>query len=313
MILEIYQDLSKSKRGTKKIKFQCDQCACEFTRRFKKLELTKEFNYCSVRCRASSSNTKRKFLETCHKKFGSHPMNNPSVRQRVRNTNIERYGVANPFQSSKIMTEEVLRRQSASRRARFLLDNGTPHPMGKKATRDKAKETCQKRYGGSNPMASQSVRDKISDTCMKRYGVTCGVQMKKSIDRAQSQEAKLKAHQTMKKNGSYAKSQAEDRFYDYLCSTFGTLSANIERQVRINNWSVDFKIGETYIQFDGIYWHGLNRPLQEIKSSKSPRDEVILKTFYRDQEQNKWFKENNLKLIRVTDKEFEKEGFSLTL
>ena len=50
-----------------------------------------------------------------------------------------------------------------------------------------------------------------------------------------------------------------------------------------------------------------------IASSKVPRDKVALKTFYRDKEQNKWFKKNNLKLIRITDKEFEKDGYSLTL
>ena len=110
----------------------------------------------------------------------------------------------------------------------------------------------------------------------------------------------------MKKNGTYGKSKIEDAFYCTLCKIF--TKKDVDRQITLseNNWSIDFYIKsiDTYIQFDGVYWHGLNRPIKEIKESKNPRDEKILKTYYRDIEQNRWCNENNIKLIRITDVEY---------
>ena len=57
-------------------------------------------------------------------------------------------------------------------------------------------------------------------------------------------------------------------------------------------------------KFDGVYWHGLNRPIEIIKESLTPRDHTIYRTWERDRLQEKWFYDHDLKLIRVTDLEF---------
>ena len=114
----------------------------------------------------------------------------------------------------------------------------------------------------------------------------------------------------MKKNGTYKKSKSEDKFYEFLCEKFD--KDDIERQKLIDghNQPIDFYIKsiDIYIQFDGVYWHGLHKPInilrEEAKTSK--RTANLYKCYYKDKRQNKWFLKNNLKLVRVTDKEFEK-------
>lgn len=84
-------------------------------------------------------------------------------------------------------------------------------------------------------------------------------------------------------------------------------------QKRINGWIVDFYIKsiDTYVQFDGVYWHGLDRTLKELKASKSPRDIMIRKARARDRKQDRWFKANGKRLVRVTDREFTESNFDM--
>jgi len=143
--------------------------------------------------------------------------------------------------------------------------------------------------------------DKRKKTMTIDYGVDHGFKTSNNRKSCNSRKAHEKRHRTMKKNGSYGKSKIEDAFYDSLCEIFGD---DVERQVLLNGWNIDFKIGDVYVQFDGVYWHGLNRPITEIKSSENLRDETILKTYYRDLEQNVWCEECGIKLIRITDTQY---------
>jgi hypothetical protein len=115
----------------------------------------------------------------------------------------------------------------------------------------------------------------------------------------------------MKKNGTYAKSKIEDDFYVFLCKKF----INVERQISIKGWPIDFYIKDinTYVQFDGVYWHGLNRSLDVIAEYKHPRDVQIHKKYLTDREQDKYFNENELKLIRVTDAQFKRKDLPIEL
>lgn len=118
-----------------------------------------------------------------------------------------------------------------------------------------------------------------------------------------------KIHLSKKLNKSYGKSKIEDAFYDFLCYKFGKL--NIKRQFIINNKAIDFFITklDLYIQIDGVYYHGLDRPLKEIEKFKTKTDENIYQTILRDRAQNKWFKEQKIPLVRVSDKSL-KEFFN---
>jgi very-short-patch-repair endonuclease len=104
-----------------------------------------------------------------------------------------------------------------------------------------------------------------------------------------------KIHQSKKDNGSYGKSIPEDKLYEILCSKFTT--EEISRQKVINSRPIDFYISKInlYVQLDGVYYHGLEWPFKKIS-------DFIYFRKIKDEEQSLWFKENNLNLIRVTDK-----------
>jgi len=143
-------------------------------------------------------------------------------------------------------------------------------------------------------------------TNLSRYGVENVSQLAYAKQRANSVNACIKRHETMKRNGTYGKSRSEDRFHEFLCVNFG--EDNVVRQVLIENtkWAIDFyvKTIDTYIQFDGAFWHGLDRPIDVIKEFKTSRDRVICHKYDTDREQDKWFKINNKRLVRIIDKEF---------
>lgn len=107
-------------------------------------------------------------------------------------------------------------------------------------------------------------------------------------------------HETKKKNNSYGKSKIEDAIYNYFSNKL-----HVERGKIINGWSIDFYLKDIdcYIQIDGIYYHGLDRTLDEIGKFKTETDKMIYKTILRDNMQNKWFRQNNMNLIRITDLE----------
>jgi hypothetical protein len=213
-----------------------------------------------------------KSQQTCIKNFGvSWPQLSPQIRVKTNKTIFKKYGVEHISQSQKI--KNIIKTTNKNR-------YGDPYIIGK----------------------NSSVLPKIKDILFKKYGVTNPFQFGPIRNKIDYQAAAQKAHITKKKNNTYGKSMIEDRFYTFLTSSFG----DIERQAIINGWPIDFYIKHLnlYIQFDGVYWHGLNRNIKIIKNSKSPRDAVIYKKYLIDKKQNKWFKQNKIKFLRITDLEF---------
>jgi len=193
------------------------------------------------------------------------------IKDKTRATNIERYGVEVGSQSAT-----VKERARQTNQERFGVDWHTQSEN----FAYKAKETWRERYGVDHPMLADEVKAKHDFT-----------------------ESWRKAHETKKRNGTYASSRVEKRFYECLCR----LCQNVETQVRVNHdagtWLIDFKVGNIYVQFDGAYWHGLDRPIEIIRASERPRDRAIIKHYDRDRRQDAWFCANDLKLIRITDRQ----------
>ena len=116
-----------------------------------------------------------------------------------------------------------------------------------------------------------------------------------------------KGRQTRVKNGTYRHSKIERSVRDALASIFG--EDLVEWPSRINGWEIDLKIKEPtiYVQVDGVFWHGLDRSVEAIQLSDKPIDRVILDTRARDQEQVLWFENQNIRLVRITDLEAQRE------
>ena len=170
------------------------------------------------------------------------------------------------------------------------------------AVKAKYKETIQERYGSTSMMRTKHFIKEREKTWVEKYGVDHNFKI------PYVQERSRKARLTSR---NFPSSKSEDRFYEFLCSIFE--SENIERQVRVHIWPIDFyvKTIDAYIQFDGVYWHGLDRPLEEIAKLRTKHDQEIYVRYHSDREQDKWFKDRNLKLIRITDVEFDTIEFEL--
>jgi hypothetical protein len=84
------------------------------------------------------------------------------TKDKRKQTNLERYGVENPFVVKEIK-EKV--------KQTFLERYNVEHPMQIKEVRDKFKQTCLERYSVENPARSEEIKNRIKQTCLERYGV----------------------------------------------------------------------------------------------------------------------------------------------
>lgn len=261
---------------------------------------------------------KQKKVETCRKNFGvDYPLQSPTILNAAQKTLFDRLGVISPIQNldvkaqiketnlKKFGVENVF--SSPEIREKIKLTSIAKYGCKVPSMSNVVKETTAlnnfKKYGCYSTFQLDDVKQKIKNTCIKKYGVANTAVIPTVVASRNSLAARQKAHETMKKRGNYGKSKIEDLFYEQLCEMF---PLNVTRQVLLNGWMIDFYVKniDTFIQFDGIYWHGLDRPISKIESSSSLRDNAILKKYLFDKRQNEWFKMNNKKLVRVTDFEF---------
>lgn len=178
--------------------------------------------------------------------------------------------------------------------------------------REQTRQTCIERYGVDNPGKSADVQAKRERTTMIRYGVKHHWQVHEIRNKTNWNLRNKRGHETMKIRGTYGKSKIENMYFEHLCFVYGV--ENVERQVQPceTHWPIDFYVKsiDTYIQFDGVYWHGLDRPIEIIAEHRTLRDAQIHKKWLIDRKQDAWFAEHKLKFIRVTDKQFlRKRGF----
>lgn len=113
-------------------------------------------------------------------------------------------------------------------------------------------------------------------------------------------------------------SKPENRFYEALREKFGV--DDVKRQVPINDgrWTIDFHTLsiDAYVQLDGVYWHGLNRPIDAIRKSALSghrRDIGTYRKWLVDRQQVEWFASRGLCLVRIIDQEFKVDSSACLL
>lgn len=276
----------------------CDTCSTKFEITHSlKWRMSQDHHFCSRKCSASShangpSAKKRK--QTCNERYGvDTPFLSIECREKARITCQKNYGVDSPAQSPA-----VLAKAAQTNLERY----GTRVPSQSERVKQRARETSLAKYGVDWPVQSLDVRERIKSTLLARYGVTCMFLTENSRRKATSEDAFRKRHQTFLKNGTYSRnsSKEEDKAYSILCTLFG--DENVERHVMVNDrWPIDFYIAniDTYVQYDGSYVHGLDRPRDVIESSGLKRDKAIIAQLERDSRQNEWFRNAGMKLVRL--------------
>ena len=253
--------------------FICDNCNASFERTSGQngghmSNRTNHFccNDCKFKAAKKGNVLHEKSLKTNLERYGNmNPQKTDIVRQHCTNTFKERYG-------ESVTTAMHIPGVKERRKRTFLEKYGVEDTFQSPVFLEKRRKTWLKKYGTENPLMRQSVLEKI--------------------------------HEGWVKNPRGWTSKLETSFYEMLCRYFGC--HDVFRQKKVVKWPIDFYIEsiDTYIQFDGVYWHALDVDIDALKESQSPRDRSRYLRYLNDQKQNEWFTEKGLKLVRITDKQF---------
>lgn len=301
---------------SKKFNLSCDECGILFVR--KKKYAKRKYHFCSRDC----SNKSQKngvlladFKKKCIEKYGvEYPMQSSEVRDASKKTCLEKYGTENPGKLNfknyaikhgvdNVSQLDIIKEKI---KATSLEKYGVEHSFASHEVIEKIKDSNFKKYGHEAYTQTEDFKLKSKATNLKNHGVEYTLQRADVVSSINWKNRARKRHQTMKTLGLYTSSLCEDKFYDFLCENFD--EDNVSRRIIVDSHEIDFYISSinTYVQFDGIYWHGLDRSLEEISLLKNPRDKTILGTFKRDLLQAETFNSLGFILVRITDEDFNK-------
>jgi very-short-patch-repair endonuclease len=313
--------------------FICDECKTQFQKRAKPKDLAPgRLNFCSKGCYRGSEAVQRKTHETNLKRYGvENSAACPAVKEKLRKTCLERYGVENSAacpavkeklrktclerygETSALKNAEVREKYKKTCIEKYGVDN----PLKNKEILENRRQTNIERYGGPAPVCNEQVKEKMKQTNLERYGNTCVMQVpeirKKIIEgwikkygtknpiaspvvkaKIDFHEVNRKGIETRLKSGTMYISKPEQQLYDALVNHYG--NDDVKRQSWINRRSIDFyvKSQDTYVQLDGVYWHGL---LPSCRAKYSWQQEA----FDNDRSLDHWIIEHAFKMLRVTD------------
>lgn len=104
-------------------------------------------------------------------------------------------------------------------------------------------------------------------------------------------------------------SKPEEVTYNFLCDQFG--QDDIKRFVRLfdgvqqRNVDLYIRSKNIFIEVDGVYWHGLDRPYEDLHEPQRVQ-------FDRDRRLDDYCKATGITLIRVTDLEVNQDVSVIT-
>lgn len=272
-ISRVKKNGEQSRQCTVLYRFECDECGKIYEKRPCVTHLSKSgLHFCSNVC-----------------KFNSHKIGG-KLKLICDETSLERYGDTSPMR-----TAEVQQRLAQSFEERY--GSGITCPLQIPAVKERRRRTHLERYGAEETFQSEGPKAKRRATWMKNYGVPY---------KPFEEYAAERSRQSMLKMPQKWSSKGEEEMCKLLHERFG----EVIRQKHVHKWPIDAYIPaiDTYVQFDGVYWHGLDRPIESIERSTRPRDKVIYRRWLSDHAQNEWFAKHDLRLVRITDVEFKKNG-----
>ncbi len=251
----------------------CDVCGVVFERA---LQAVKEANFCGIEC--------------THKAMRRGGV----LSAKIASTNITRYGGATPADSAVVL--EKMKNTS-------LEGYGSAWPAASSLVREKIASTNMERYGVDNYAKTAGFLEAMRSTTLSRHGVEWPCLIKETQLASHAPCACSKSFETRKKNGRMKSSSCEDA----VCKTLASVGMPVARWATVNGWSIDALVTcrdmSFYLQVDGVRWHGLDRPLERVMSDLTLQGIVIAKKYKRDRDQDMWFANNGLTLVRVTDVE----------
>lgn len=135
-------------------KFCCFKCGQEYSQAKRKLKWKSAFNDPKVREKAK---------QTILDKYGcTNAFQSEEIKEKIKQTNVLRYGKENVSQVAVI--REKIHKTNQERYGGTL--------RGSSIIKDKIKQTNIEKYGTAFPQQTEEIKDKIKATNLKRYGYT---------------------------------------------------------------------------------------------------------------------------------------------
>ena len=150
-----YSDLGKKITKEIKIKSNLEKYGVEHTSQLK--EVTDK----RTKSRAEHVNKIQQHVrESLYKKYGAYDvMHIPHILQKIKNTNLKKFGVEFPLQQLKKENSEIYQKISQTCINKFGVDS----PLKNKEIREKIKQTNIQKYGVDNPLKNKEIWKKSQD------------------------------------------------------------------------------------------------------------------------------------------------------
>ena len=232
-----YSDLGKKITKEIKIKSNLEKYGVEHTSQLK--EVTDK----RTKSRADHVNKIQQHVrESLYKKYGAYDvMHIPHILQKIKNTNLKKFGVEFPLQQLKKENSEIYQRISQTCINKFGVDS----PLKNKEVREKIKQTNIQKYGVDNPLKNKEIREKIKQTNIQKYGVDNPLKNKEIWKKSQDNRQ------------ISSKSKLENNFLNYLKLKYESDDIITQYKSKEYPYYCDFYIKSInlYIEIQGHWTH----------------------------------------------------------
>ena len=232
-----YSDLGKKITKEIKIKSNLEKYGVEHTSQLK--EVTDK----RTKSRADHVNEIQQHVrESLYKKYGAYDvMHIPHILQKIKDTNLKKFGVEFPLQQLKKENSEIYQKISQTCINKFGVDS----PSKNKEVREKIKQTNIQKYGVDNPLKNKEIREKIKQTNIQKYGVDNPLKNKEIWKKSQDNRQ------------ISSKSKLENNFLNYLKLKYESDDIITQYKSKEYPYYCDFYIKSInlYIEIQGHWTH----------------------------------------------------------
>ena len=255
-----YSDLGKKITKEIKIKSNLEKYGVEHTSQLK--EVTDK----RTKSRADHVNEIQQHVrESLYKKYGAYDvMHIPHILQKIKNTNLKKFGVEFPLQQLKKENSEIYQKISQTCINKFGVDS----PLKNKEVREKIKQTNIQKYGVDNLFKSNIIKEKIKQTNIQKYGVDNPLKNKEIREKIKQTNIQkygvdnpLKNKEIWKKSQDNrqisSKSKLENNFLNYLKLKYESDDIITQYKSKEYPYYCDFYIKSInlYIEIQGHWTH----------------------------------------------------------
>lgn len=232
-----YSDLGKKITKDIKIKSNLEKYGVEHTSQLK--EVTDK----RTKSRADHVNKIQQHVrESLYKKYGAYDvMHIPHILQKIKDTNLKKYGVEFPLQQLKKENSEIYQKISQTCINKFGIDS----PLKNKEVREKIKQTNIQKYGVDYLFKSNIIKEKIKQTNIQKYGVDNPLKNKEIWKKSQDNRQ------------ISSKSKLENNFLNYLKLKYESDDIITQYKSKEYPYYCDFYIKSInlYIEIQGHWTH----------------------------------------------------------